>query len=273
MKNEIQLRTESPIDILAQRLANIKQRLTKYKPIAGEILHEIDSVIDMMEGFERYADECTSLESQQLSNLNKITMQTDWNRIFIEKKSEVKLMTQMMSSKVSGQLLKMLVSISRSKEILELGLFSGYSALAMAEGLPEDGNLISCEIDPYAADFARQYLDTTSYGKKIQIRVGDALNLLDDFAFEGKSFDFIFIDAKKTEYKKYIDKIVDKQLIDQRSIICVDNVFMKGACFSNAEKQTKGSEAVKKMNQLLKSEKFFTVMIPIRDGMTIAKLR
>ena len=90
---------------------------------------------------------------------------------------------------------------------------------------------------------------------------------------EGESFDFVFIDAKKTEYKKYIAKIIANKLITKQSILCIDNVFMKGACFSKFEKQTKGSMEVKQMNQLLTSEKFFTVMLPVRDGMTISKLR
>ena len=144
MENKITLKTEAPILILAQRLKNIKQRLTNCKFIEEKDITEIDSIIYMMESQERYLDECTSLESSDLSKLNKLTMQTDWDQIFLEKKSKVRLMTQMMSSKLSGQLLKMLVTMSSSKKILELGLFSGYSALAMAEGLPEDGRLISC---------------------------------------------------------------------------------------------------------------------------------
>ena len=273
MENKMTLKTESPILILAQRLKKIKQRLTNCKSIEEKDLTEIDSIIYMMESQERYLDECTSYESSNLSKLNKLTMQTDWNQIFLEKKSNERLMTQMMSSRLSGQLLKMLVTISGAKKVLELGLFSGYSALAMAEGLPEDGKLISCEIDPYAASFARSYLDSTSYGKKVQIRLGPALNLLDNFMHEGESFDFVFIDAKKTEYKKYIAKIVANKLITKQSILCIDNVFMKGACFSKFEKQTKGSNEVKQMNQLLASEKFFTVMLPVRDGLTISKLR
>tara|TARA_B100000035_G_scaffold205359_1_gene175597 strand:- start:3641 stop:4462 length:822 start_codon:yes stop_codon:yes gene_type:complete len=273
MENKITKKTESPNLILAQRLKKIKKKLTNCKSIEESDITEIDSIIYMIESQEQYLDECTSYESSDLSKLNKLTMQTDWNRIFLEKKSNVRLMTQMMSSKLSGQLLKMLVTISGAKKILELGLFSGYSALAMAEGLPDHGKLISCEIDPYAAAFARSYLDSTPYGKKVQIRLGPALNLLDNFMQEGESFDFIFIDAKKTEYKQYITKIIANKLITKQSILCIDNVFMKGACFSKFEKQTNGSNEVKQMNQLLTSEKFFTVMLPVRDGMTISKLR
>ena len=273
MGNKITQKTESPTLILAQRLKKIKQRLTNCKSIEEGDITEINSIIYMLERQDQYLDECTSFESSDLSKLNELTMQTDWNQIFLEKKSSVKLMTQMMSSKLSGQLLKMLVTISGAKKILELGLFSGYSALAMAEGLPEDGRLISCEIDPYAAAFARSYLDSTSHGKKVQIRLGPALKLLDNFMLEGESFDFVFIDAKKTEYKKYITKIIANKLITKQSILCIDNVFMKGACFSKFEKQTKGSGEVNQMNQLLASEKFFTVMLPVRDGMTISKLR
>ena len=178
MENKITQKTESPTLILAQRLKKIKQRLTNCKSIEEEDITEIDSIIYMLESQEQYLDECTSFESSDLSKLNKLTMQTDWNQIFLEKKSNVRLMTQMMSSKLSGQLLKMLVTISGAKKILELGLFSGYSALAMAEGLPEDGKLISCEIDPYAAAFARSYLDTTSHGKKDSNKIRSSLKFV-----------------------------------------------------------------------------------------------
>ena len=127
-------------------------------------------------------------------------MQTDWNQIFLEKKSSVRLMTQMMSSKLSGQLLKMLVTISGAKKILELGLFSGYSALAMAEGLPEDGRLISCEIDPYAAALP-VVIWTALHGKKVQIRLGPALKLLDNFMLEGESLTSFLSMQKKLNIK------------------------------------------------------------------------
>ncbi|MDA9689759.1 class I SAM-dependent methyltransferase [Betaproteobacteria bacterium] len=273
MKNKIYMRTESPISILAQRLKKLKNSLTNSRSLMKDEISDLNSIINMMENLEKYVDACTSSESPHLSKLNQLTMQTDWDKVFSDQKSETRLMTQMMSSKVSGQLLKMLVSISKAKTVLELGLFSGYSALAMAEGLPEDGKLISCEIDPYSVDFARKYLDSTPLGHKIQTRLGSALNLLDDLASEGEVFDFVFIDARKTEYQRYVNKLLSNNLVTKNSILCIDNVFMKGACFSEDEKQTKGSIEVKKLNTQLSSEKFFTVMLPLRDGMTIAKLR
>ena len=103
MENKINLRTEHPTSILAQRLKEIKKRLTKYKSISETEFSEIDSIVNMLENLDRYIDECTSAESKELSDLNELTMRTDWSKIFSEKKSQVKLMTQMMSSKVSAQ--------------------------------------------------------------------------------------------------------------------------------------------------------------------------
>ena len=116
MENKITQKTESPNLILAQRLKKIKQRLTNCKSIEKSDITELDSIVSMLESQERYLDECTSIESSDLSELNKLTMQTDWNKIFLEKKSNIRLMTQMMSSKLSGQLLKMLVTMSGAKK-------------------------------------------------------------------------------------------------------------------------------------------------------------
>ncbi len=266
------LRTVSPSSIIATRLLELKNKIKVNDSLSDEIEKEFLSLISLAKGLDDYPSESTSPESEELKKLNKETLLHNWDYVYKEKKSKSKLLTRMMSSHVSAQFLKMLVSIRNPKKILEIGLFSGYSALAMAEALNNDGELISCEVEPYAANFAQKYFDKTEHGKKIQIRVGKALDILDQVNDEGYLFDFVFIDANKTEYPQYVKKLVQKKLIDCNSLVCIDNVFLKGSTYSLYEKQSKSSEIVKRLNNELIKSQFFTVMIPLRDGITLVKL-
>ncbi len=271
MKNK-KLEIQCLTDIFAQRLENVLNSLTKIGIVPLPELKELQQIIHDMREVEKYVEKSTSVESRELEKLRHLTLDTNWEQIYKNKLSETKLRSKMMSSKTSAQFLKMLVSILQPKKILELGLFSGYSALAMAEALPKDGTLISCEQDKFAAEFARNYIDSTRVAKKIKIEVGDCLEKMDMLAEKGYVFDFIFIDAKKTEYVDYIDKIVALGLVNKNSLICIDNVFMKTRCFSNIEPENKGTTIMKNLNQKLISESFFSVMLPIRDGITLTKI-
>ena len=271
MRNK-KLEIQCVTDIFAQRLENVLNSLTKIGIVPLQELKELQQIIHDMREVEKYVEKSTSVESRELEKLRQLTLNTDWQQIYKDDLSETKLLAKMMSSKTSAQFLKMLVSILQPKKILELGLFSGYSALAMAEALPENGTLISCEQDKFAAKFAKNYLERTQASRKIKIEVGDCLKNMDKLAEKGHVFDFIFIDAKKTEYLDYINKIVVLGLANKNSLICIDNVFMKTKCFSNFGPETKGTTVMKKLNQKLCSESFFSVMLPIRDGITLTKI-
>ena len=266
------LRTVSPSSIIATRLFELKNKISEKNNLSDEIESDFLSLIELAQGLDDYPSRSTTAESKELKNLNDETIVHDWNYAYKEKKSKSRLVTRMMSSHVSAQFLKMLVSISKPKKILEIGLFSGYSALAMAEALHDEGELISCEIEPYAAKFAQKHFDKNKHGKKIQIIIGKALDTLEKLKNEGYLFDFVFIDANKSEYPQYIKKLIKNKLINNNSLVCIDNVFLKGSTYSEYEKQSKSSKTVKKLNSELVKEQFFTVMVPLRDGITLMKL-
>ena len=113
----------------------------------------------------------------------------------------------MLSGHVEGRVLAMLVHVSRARRVLDIGMFTGYSALAMAEALPDDGGVVACEIDAVVADLARESFAESPDGHKIDVRVGPALGTLRGLA--GERFDLVFLDADKAGYLDYLNAVLD----------------------------------------------------------------
>ena len=130
---------------------------------------------------------------------------------------------QMIAGPVLGRLLRFLVAIVAPRLVLEIGTFSGYSALAMAGGLPPEGRIVTCELSPERAEFARRWFDRSPYAERIDLRVGPALETVT--ALEGP-LDFVFIDADKEGYPGYYDAVVPK--LSPRGVIVVDNTLRGG---------------------------------------------
>ena len=132
---------------------------------------------------------------------------------------------QMLSGPIAGRLLEMLVWFARPKRVLEIGTFSGHSALAMAGALPEDGHIDTCEISPKHAEVAQRYFDCSPFGSRITLHLGPALETID--RLEGE-FDFVFIDANKDGYVDYYEAVLPR--LAHRGLIAVDNTLYSGAC-------------------------------------------
>tara|TARA_A100001015_G_C14998202_1_gene717161 strand:+ start:1206 stop:2036 length:831 start_codon:yes stop_codon:yes gene_type:complete len=266
-------RTVSPTSVLASRLRNLRQNIDMGLCTSKSISEELSMLIPLADGLDEYIENHSSVESVGMKMINVTTMSHDWDKAVHEKKTQGILVSRMMSSPVSAQFLKMLVNITKSKIILEIGLFTGYTALAMAEGTEEDGRVISCEIDPYCASFTNNLLLNCKHGEKVEIRVGNALEIMNDLRDEKFKFDFVFIDADKTEYMLYLNSLIDLNLVDESSLLCFDNVFLKGSVFSDEKYEKKSTQTVRILNTYLAGPKFFTTMIPLRDGMSLCKLK
>jgi caffeoyl-CoA O-methyltransferase len=171
---------------------------------------------------------------------------------------------QMLSGPVEGQLLKMLVGISGAKTCLELGTFTGYSALHIAQALPEDGKLITCEINPKDAQTAQKYFDQSPHGHKIEIRLGEALQTIAQLTMD---FDFIFIDADKGNYPLYYDQLIPK--LAQGKLMVVDNALWDGKVTHPQDAQ---SSAIDALNQKAHHDpRVETVMLSVRDGILLIR--
>src|SRR5215813_6956297 len=130
---------------------------------------------------------------------------------------------QMQVGRIEGRFLKMLVRLTHARRILEIGMFTGYSALMMAEGLPDDGHLITCDVNPQAEAIARRYFAESPVGHKIEIRMGPAL---DTIATLSGAIDMVFIDADKGNYSNYYERVLP--LIPPGGLIVADNVLWSG---------------------------------------------
>jgi len=169
--------------------------------------------------------------------------------------------------KVEGKLLQMLIKISNTKRVVEVGTFTGYSALVMAEALPEDGILTTCENSREYADIARRYFEKSPYGQKIQLKLGPALQSLK--AIPDNNEDFVFIDADKPSYGIYFDEAL--RILRSGGIIFVDNVFWRYKIFKN-KITNENARAIAAFNEKVRQEsRVEKVMLSVRDGVYLVR--
>jgi len=170
---------------------------------------------------------------------------------------------QMQVDVIEGRFLQMLVRLSGAKSILELGMFTGYSALMMAEALPDDGHLITCEIDAKAEAIARRYFAESPHGNKITIRMGPALDTIKTLA---GPLDLVFIDADKVNYSNYYEACLP--LLKSGGLVVADNVLWSGKV---VDPKDADDHAIVAFNRLVQSDpRVKNVCLTVRDGMMLA---
>ena len=173
----------------------------------------------------------------------------------------------MQVGRLEGSFLRILVKLSQARRVLELGTFTGYSALMMAEGLPDDGELVTCDIDPKAEAVARSFFARSPHGKKIQLRMGPALETLK--SLQGP-FDLAFIDADKTNYSAYYEEVVSR-LLRPGGLLVADNTLWGGRVL---KPESDSDRAIVAFNAKVAADpRVDKVQLTIRDGMTLALKR
>lgn len=263
-------RPVTPHGILAHRIEELYRALTtgRDREVWLPLLRDCRTRSALL---EEYLLACSTPPSRNLDDLERETIETDWDQAYETGQTELRLEREMVSGKLEGQLLKMLVAISGARRILEIGSFTGYASMAMAEALPPDGQLIACEYDPFAARLARTHLDQSADGNKVDIRVGNALDTLATLAGEQASFDLVFIDADKPGYGSYFQVLLDQDLVPVGGLIAVDNTLYQGLAYA-APDATENARAIAAFNQLVVAEdRVEQVLIPIRDGLTLIR--
>jgi predicted O-methyltransferase YrrM len=167
---------------------------------------------------------------------------------------------EMLTGPVAGRLLELLVWFGRAHRVLEIGTFSGHSALAMAPALPDGGRIDTCEVDPERAAFAQRYFDRSPYGSRITLHVGPALETL--ARLEG-AFDFVFIDADKDGYVDYYEAAVPR--LSERGLIVADNTLSSGQVLE-------GDGPIVRFNEHVAADpRTVQVLLTVRDGMTLIR--
>jgi caffeoyl-CoA O-methyltransferase len=169
-------------------------------------------------------------------------------------------MPQMLTGPVAGRLLEFLVWTSQPQRVVEIGTFSGHSALAMAAALPDGGRIDACEIDPERAAFAQRYFDRSPHGSKITLHIGPALETLE--RLEG-TFDFVFIDADKEGYVDYYEAVLPR--LAERGLIVADNTLAGGRVVDESPPITVFNEHV------AADPRSVQVVLSVRDGMTLIR--
>ena len=175
------------------------------------------------------------------------------------------LMPRMITGHYQGRLLSLISRLVRPGNILEIGTYTGYSALCLAEGLQPGGRLHTIDKNDELAGMQRRYFDRSPYGEQIVQHTGMALELLPAFS---ETFDLVFIDADKSQYPEYYEKVLPK--VRQGGLILFDNVLWSGKVLEPADPKDRATRILKEFNSTLQQDpRVRTVMLPIRDGLTL----
>ena len=207
------------------------------------------------EDLEDYIEQHSQNEPELLVQLNRETYQKV-------------LQPRMLSGHFQGRVLSMLSKLIRPTSILEIGTYTGYSALCLCEGLQENGVLHTIDIKEELVDFQRKYFDKSLWGKQIQQHLGEALDIIPTL---DSKFDLVFIDADKENYIHYFHLIVP--IMNKGGIILSDNVLWSGKVIEEVAENDLTTKILLEYNQLLKNDsRVETVLLPIRDGLTVSRI-
>lgn len=190
--------------------------------------------------------------------LQELTRET-WQKI---------LAPVMLSGHYQGRVLSMLSKLINPKHILEIGTYTGYSALCLAEGIQEDGSLHTIDINEELHDFQRKYFDKSLYGEQIVQHTGNALEIIPTL---DEKFDLVFLDADKSNYPKYIDIVLPK--MNKGAVLLSDNVLWYGKVAQPTKEKDIDTAVLKEYNKIIHQHpKLESVLLPIRDGLTISRV-
>ena len=199
-----------------------------------------------------YSEKHTTPESDLLKHINR---QTHANV----------MMPRMLSGHMQGRILSMFSHMLKPKRILEIGTYTGYSAICLAEGLVPDGRLITIDINEELEDGVRKYFEQSGFGHRIDFRIGNAITIIPGLH---EKFDLVFIDADKENYSRYFDLVIDN--VNLNGIILADNVLWSGKVLD--EKPDKDTRAILDFNdKVSKDSRVESVLLPVRDGIMMLR--
>lgn len=208
------------------------------------------------EAIDQYILEHSAKEPEFLAKLNRETNQKV-------------LQPRMLSGNYQGRILSIISKIIAPKSILEIGTYTGYSALCLAEGLAKDGMLHTIDINEELHDFQQRYFQASDYKDKITQYIGDAREIIPQI---NAKFDLVFIDADKPNYPTYFDLIIEK--MNPGGVILSDNVLWSGKVVEAVKTDDESTQALLKYNKMLvEDDRVETVILPIRDGLTLTRVK
>ncbi len=175
---------------------------------------------------------------------------------------------QMLTGEIEGRFLEFLVFLAQPRLVLEIGTYSGYSALSMAQALPDGGRIVTCELDPERVAFARRHIEAAGFAERIDVRQGPALDTIG--GLEGP-FDLVFIDADKAGYHDYYEAVLPK--LSERGLIVIDNVLWSGRLAEpESDDDSDSTKALRAFNDhVAADDRVVSVMLSVRDGVTLVR--
>ncbi len=203
---------------------------------------------------EGYALGHTSPESPLLQELNRET----WVKV---------LMPRMLSGHLQGRVLSMISKLKQPKTILEIGTYTGYSALCLAEGLLPDGELHTIDVNEELESMILKYVAKSAYAEQIKTHIGEALHIIPTL---NKTWDLVFIDADKENYANYYDLVFER--VNAGGIIIADNVLWSGKVLKEADPKDEETKALQEFNKKVSSDnRVESLLLPIRDGLMVLR--
>jgi caffeoyl-CoA O-methyltransferase len=219
------------------------------------------------------SSETLSMDAHLLSYLRQNSVRETPQMIALREETSKMAEANMQISSEQGQLMSLLVRIAGAQKILEIGTFTGYSAMWMASALPEQGRIIACDVSVPWTDIAMRHWAAAGLLSKIELRLAPALETVAQLraAGESETFDLVFIDAIKTEYDAYYEASLD--LLRGGGVVVIDNVLWSGAV-ADPEANDEAVLALRRLNEkLVDDQRIHMSMLPIGDGLTIARKR
>ena len=211
-----------------------------------------------MDLLEKYIHENSSPEDALLRELDRETHLRVLN-------------PRMISGHIQGKLLELLVKMFRPQSILEIGTFTGYSALCMAAGLDDRATIDTCEVDDELQPLAQSFFDRSPHGHKIRQHIGSALDIAPQL---GKQFDMVFIDGDKREYPAYYNMLMDNGLVHSGSILLAVNILWYGKVVQPVAHNDRHTEALIEFNRMVREDdRVESVILPLRDGINIIRVK
>lgn len=203
---------------------------------------------------DQYSGQHTQSENKVLSDLNRET--------------HIKvLIPRMLSGHIQGRILSMFSHMIQPKNILEIGTYTGYSAICFAEGMKPDGKLITIDINNELETMANSYFEKSGFGDQIEMKIGNAMDIIPNLDLE---FDLVFIDADKDNYSNYFDLVIDK--VSKGGFIIADNVLWSGKVTTDEVNTDKDTKALDEYNKKIHEDpRVENVLMPVRDGLMVAR--
>lgn len=206
------------------------------------------------EKINEYVENHSQAEPELLQKLSRET----WQKV---------LAPRMLSGHLQGRILSMISKLIQPKNILEIGTYTGYSALCLAEGMTQDGELHTIDVNEELFDFQRKYFDASDYGDQIIQHLGLAIDIIPTL---DKTFDLVFIDADKSNYLNYLDLVLPK--LRKGAVILSDNVLWSGKVVSEVAENDLDTKVLLQYNKRLNEDpRLETVLLPVRDGLSISR--